>query len=531
MCQVTGVGRKEGRTVSKQLLSLNSSSRQDILFERISYFLLLALGAALLTTNSWFPAVDDECSIINAAARPAHETLMIFLRCAGQFEHPPLYDLVLHGWLRLTGGEIHLLRFPSILFYVLGAWLLAKAARHMEGSRSELYVITLVVLSPFGFHFGRLAAWYSFCFLSVSWLTLAYLKYLEEPVVMNWAWVFLSSLALVYSNYFGWAILACLALHFALRLRRDHSLSWRPFVGVAVLLLVSYLPLLSAFLDVLHSGICTSRPTLATFFIGIYNLNCIFVSESVAPWFWFLGVPAGIAITVCLILTFLRSPAQARPFLIYFASLLILMTVLGIVGTKRTLMIAPWLILPIGVTLGTLRRGVTRRALLASLIVIAIIGWYGIFSRTLYAAPRWVEPWQSVAQDAATVVRQGGVVIGNNPSFFFYLTYALPPDDSARSSGFSGLLPASVRHRNVFDPQQWILAGHPQGPTTLLVKGLHYSAVSPATEDAQQSLDQHCILQDVQQMAHDPGAKWKQRYVPDAGQIEWRVEVRTYACP
>ena len=34
---------------------------------------------------------------------------------------------------------------------------------------------------------------------------------------------------------------------------------------------------------------------------GIYNLFCIFVSESVAPWFWGLGVPGGLAITACLL--------------------------------------------------------------------------------------------------------------------------------------------------------------------------------------------------------------------------------------
>src|SRR5580704_9681089 len=115
----------------------------------------------------------------------------------------------------------------------------------------------------------------------------------------------------------------------------------------------------------------------------------------------------------------------------------------------------PWLILPIDVALGTLSNQVSRRVLVTSLAFIAAVGWYGIVSRNLYAAPHWVEPWQSVAQSSAQVVRDRGIVLGNNPSFFFYLTYLLPvePPNSA-SLGFHGLLPNSVRATGVYTPQQ-----------------------------------------------------------------------------
>ena len=126
------------------------------------------------------------------------------------------------------------------------------------------------------------------------------------------------------------------------------------------------------------------------------------------------------------------------------------------------------------------------------------------------------------------MVRSGGVVIGNNPSFFFYLTYFLPRESS--EDGFGGLLPDSVRRTNVYAPEQWIEAHHPAGPTTLLVKGLHYGTPDNSTNETQLWLDHQCSLTSDQQMVRDPGANWKQRYAPETGQLAWRIEVRKYSC-
>ena len=110
---------------------------------------------------------------------------------------------------------------------------------------------------------------------------------------------------------------------------------------------------------------------------------------------------------------------------------------------------------------------------MASLVVIATIGWLGILSRNLYAAPRWIEPWDKVAQQATDIIHSGGIVIGNNPSFFFYMTYALPDDGARASHRFAGLLP-NIHRTGVYDPTQWLDAGRPVGTTTLLIKGLHF---------------------------------------------------------
>ena len=92
--------------------------------ERLSLVLLPALAASLIATNRWFTVIDDEAFIIDRAAKPARQTIQLFLSGVGEHQHPPLYDLILHGWLRLTNGNMHLLRLPRSLSlcWACGFW-------------------------------------------------------------------------------------------------------------------------------------------------------------------------------------------------------------------------------------------------------------------------------------------------------------------------------------------------------------------------------------------------------------------------
>ena len=203
-------------------------------------FLLTALALVLLVTNSRITFIDDEVTIISAAVAPLHQTLEAFRSGAGLHEHPPLYDILLHFWLYLTGGSFVALRIPSIAFYLLGLWLLSRAAEELGSRPSARALLWLGALWPFGFHFGRLAAWYSFCFLIVAALTLAYLRLLRSPSPARWMLAMLCAAALVYTNYFGWAILACLAFDYVWSRREGRARATWLMIACGFLLALAY---------------------------------------------------------------------------------------------------------------------------------------------------------------------------------------------------------------------------------------------------------------------------------------------------
>jgi hypothetical protein len=82
--------------------------------ERYVMIFPFILGVLLILTNRWIGEVDDEITIIDHAVKPVSLSVRLFLRGVGGHELPPLYDIILHGWLRLTARNEHLLRIPPI---------------------------------------------------------------------------------------------------------------------------------------------------------------------------------------------------------------------------------------------------------------------------------------------------------------------------------------------------------------------------------------------------------------------------------
>jgi hypothetical protein len=493
---------------------------------------LLLLGIGLFTTNTAVTFLDGESTILGAAANPLRTTLGQFFSGAANNGQPPLYEIILHFWMRSTGGSFDYLRVPSILFFLAGLFLLGRASHHFAGASSTgVSVIWVGVLWPLGFLFGRLAIPSSFSFFLVAGLTLSYFKYLEEQTAGRWAVLFLFSASLVWTSYFGWAVLVCLAIDQILR-RRAKELAATPkvFLGTAALLCVILLPLFSAFRAAFSNGMNLHQGALAILLNSAFHVFSLFVGESVAPWYWKWSVPAGLAILLCVALVAWWLPRPARRFLFYSAAILAAMALIGILQTQYLLLLAPWVLLPVGVAIETAKPRWATFALAAALLIISAVGWYGIYLRRYYSATQFLEPWQEVAGDAAAKIRGGATVIADHPSFLLYLTYDLRAPAQNGPWRFEGLLPDAVKHPQVFSPAGWLGAGHPTSGKMILVRGGGDSGGSEPIDVAARQLDQSCGSISSRLRARDEGFKWKQRFFPHLGEPQWRIEIREYDC-
>ncbi len=494
---------------------------------------LLGLGMAMMISNRWFTFIDDEIAMLLDATIPAQQTIHSFTDGTGLHRHPPLYDLLLAGWLRLSGGRVSLLRVPAIIFYLLGLWFTVQAARWIAGVAAARAALWIGVVFPYGFHFGRIAGWYSFSFLTLALLTFAYLWMEAKPAWGRWVLLVVACELAVYTNYFLAVLIGLLALDYWIR----HSGDAKPVAAAGatvIVILLGFLPLLRALLFRLFADQGILRPVysgLATMFFCGYNVYTLFVSESVAPWFWYFSIPALAAIAYCSVLLLRHGPPAARRLFLGFLLCTLAMTLLNLINTKRLLFLSPWLLISLAAMLGSLPRPVLRKGAILALGLVGAIGWFGILSRRYYAAPRLIEPWEPVAERAAGEVRKGAVLIGNNPSFFFYLTNAIRSPGESGSGEFVGSYPVWLSHPQLFDPIQWLQAGQVYGPTTLLVKGATDEAYWGSTAATEAALDENCHLDAVERKMADTGFAWKQRWFADARQPAWRIEVRTYQCP
>ncbi|MBZ5659149.1 MAG: glycosyltransferase family 39 protein [Acidobacteriia bacterium] len=492
---------------------------------------LLLLGMALVSSNHYVTFVDDEVRSLDAAAQPVRSLFASFLAGPGRADIPPLYGIVLHFWLRSTNWNFEYLRIPAIAFFLVGLFFLARAAHRFGGPTAASAAVWVGILWPFGFHYGRLAAPYSFVFFLIAGLTFTYLRFLEQGSFERWAALFLFGAALLWTSAVGWAVLACLAIDQVIRRRAgENKLPIAVLARTAILWIAAFVPLLRASYGEwvasihVHHSFSSSVTNCA---LQIYNL---FVSESVAPWRWQLSVPAAIGVLACAVLVFMKGTWASRRYLIFGLGLIIMMAAIGNLAPRRLCFAAPWVVLAIAVAIGSIESRWARPSFAVALLLVGGLGWYGIYSRRFYSAPQFLEPWAQLAGDDAGKIQTGATVVSNSRPFFLYLTYALQPPTSSTEPILVGLLPDFAVQPAVKTAQQWLSAGHPMTPAMIWIHGADDPDSEPAMENAAQELDRACGSRVSRLMMRDTGFEWKQRFLPEEAIAPWRIESREYDC-
>jgi hypothetical protein len=492
---------------------------------------LLLFGVAMTSSSRYFTLIENEALTIGAAAQPLGSVLYSYWTGAGDPHHPPLFDILMQLWMHTTGGTFDYLRIPAILFFVTGILFMSLVARRVVSLRSGLGVLWVGILWPFGFLHGRLALSSTLAFFLVSALTLAYFHYLDEQSFNRWALLFVCAVALVWTSYWGWAVIGFLAVDQYLRRTKAES---KPdatiLVRTGALLAVSFIPLVRAFWRVFRSGLVVHRPPMMMLSNVLLSFYTFFVGEAVPPWHWQTSVPAAVAIVAALVTVGMVIRGPMRRLFLYGGSLLFLIAVFGRLGTEQLPLAAPWILLPIGVAIWAEKPNWAQIALPASLVAFAGIGWMGVYSLHNYADPQFLDPWPMTAQDIADKVRTGATVISNSPSFFLYLSYAMqnPTPDAVQK--LDGVYPDQLHDPRVQSPEQWLAASHPLGSKMIWVQGAAESQPEKPIDDASHELDRDCGSRTSRLSTRDAGYEWKKKYLPGPGDVEWRIEVREYDC-
>jgi hypothetical protein len=328
---------------------------------------------------------------------------------------------------------------------------------------------------------------------------------------------------MVYSNYYGWAIIGCLAFDICFR-NRGKALTFA--VSVFGVLILLYAPIWAVFLKEISTGVqIGGGPSLLSKVLNsAYCLYSVFVSESVAPWFWFLSIPASLAILVSVAAAANLLPWRDRLFLVYFTALFGVMAAIGAIMTKRLLFISGWLFLSLSVALAAPGHRTMRRVLALSLGLAAAVGWAGTVVRNWYAAPHFIEPWAAVAEEAADTIAHG-VVVSNSPPFWFYANNAL-----ARHGLLAGpFCPGWVEDPRVYRIGPGSTPKLPEHSTVLLVNGVNPWALKE-TASVESWLRSNCALVDSRQLLRDSGSSLKSRFFPGAAQRPFRIGLDRYTC-
>lgn len=123
-----------------------------------------ALRAGLLTR--WSLWTDELYTIANRGAMPVSQLLIV-----PADPHPPVYYLIVHGWMAVAGQSQLAVGILSVAFSAGTILLTYRFARYLYDDRTGLLAAGLVAVSAMHIHFGRTARMYAlFTFLALaSW--------------------------------------------------------------------------------------------------------------------------------------------------------------------------------------------------------------------------------------------------------------------------------------------------------------------------------------------------------------------------
>lgn len=221
----------------------------------IVLILLLGLGLRLVNLNQslWL----DEA--VQAATSQMSLT-GLFAELKGDF-HPPLYHLFLWGWARVFGsGEISL-RLPSVLFGVGAVWVVYKIRRLFTPGVSLASL--LLAIAPFHIYYSQEARLYSLGVFLTCLSIYYFIRVLRgergEGRTTTWeckVGYILATLALLYTDYYGFFILLAQNLVFLFLKHRSYivSIRYKDWLKSQIIIAFMFLPWLPMFLTQIKMG-------------------------------------------------------------------------------------------------------------------------------------------------------------------------------------------------------------------------------------------------------------------------------------
>ena len=307
----------------------------------------------------------------------------------------PLYDILMHFWLKITGVDsVFLLRLPSLIFNSLTAGLLFIAGMRFFNKEVGIGAASIFVVSNIQVHFAQENRPYAL-FTLLSLLSLYYfLGYVQSIERTNAKKIFNSDFviavllhsALVYTHYFGIFVLlielfACLAFR---EISREKLQYWfLVCIGVGI----TFLPI----------AYYVARSFYATAVLGRWWLKAPETPEEVwyvlrqytnSPWGTFAALTIIIAGYVCATVKRIRLQISEKILLLFFPTawlgMLLISYVTPIFLDRYTLYITPAFYILVILNLQRLFFSTYIRYGLAALLV-------GLFS--FYTIPYFDRGW------------------------------------------------------------------------------------------------------------------------------------------
>ena len=186
---------------------------------------------------------------------------------------PPLYYVLLHFWIRLTGTSEFSVRLLSVFFGTASVFIIYLLGSHIFNKRVGIYSALLVAFSPLHIYFSQEARTYSLLFALTLLSMYFYSKLNKDASKRIIAGYLLSTVFLTYAHLYALLIVLVQNLHQLIVNRFKLSREVKAWVLLQFVVFIFYIPRMIQLPGIIsnnyHSWI--TRPSFLQLMYMIYN--------------------------------------------------------------------------------------------------------------------------------------------------------------------------------------------------------------------------------------------------------------------
>ena len=172
--------------------------------------------------------------------------------------HPPLYFLLLDGWVRVAGESVYALRLLSTLFGMIGLGATYAVGKKLFDSQTGLIALVILGTASFFVYYAREARMYTLLLALGALATWVYLLWREHPTRLRTLAYGVLMAALMYTHYAGALVILTHLIHrvvtYPYRARTRYIVPLRSIPIPYLLAFVLYLPWLPIFLNQMRAN-------------------------------------------------------------------------------------------------------------------------------------------------------------------------------------------------------------------------------------------------------------------------------------
>lgn len=368
---------------------------KDITAHGATAIAVLVVGLALRLINLTAGGLwlDEIWSMQTSAS---DQTIRGIIAACVQDTHPPLFDLILHGWLVLFGDSDLSGRSLALFFGVVGMTLTWGYTLKITSNRSTaLVALALVAFNYFHIYYSNEVRFYGFIYVLAVVIIGQFYLYLKNASLQNLIGFAGAAILLLYTHYYGLFLMAGIGVAtLLLRVQRGITPAqfWRIFLS-AIGVLLAFVPWIPV---VLRGGTSESwmQPPAWYHFIEYFYA---YTGKNPVEVLLILGlfiVGLGFIRRFRILLTLLYTVVLVGFFAPYLASHL----VVPMLHERYTMIYFPAILLIVALVFTALPRiGWNGRAAVLLMVWISVAVNFGFVHP--YFQERQKEPWRAVAEE------------------------------------------------------------------------------------------------------------------------------------